>query len=213
MYELRQVAKSIFLKIGTDHADRIWSGEADDLWRHPVRISSIRAACGPSSSAATSRPRAFWSARSRRKRAREAVLTVPETISRFSRQWTTRRRDRRDRQGRAEDGWDRWPRRRRRCPRVEATRVEALYRLLSAATADYRSLYRVWSRNAITTTRSGICWCTADLSEPVIQDALQELSARHPAVRRARRVAPSNGQRSEQSDHRRDAGSRNRERL
>lgn len=28
MYELRQVAKSIFLKIGTDHADRIWSGEA-----------------------------------------------------------------------------------------------------------------------------------------------------------------------------------------
>jgi uncharacterized protein (TIGR04255 family) len=28
MYDLRQVAKSIFLKIGTEHADKVWSGAA-----------------------------------------------------------------------------------------------------------------------------------------------------------------------------------------
>lgn len=63
----------------------------------------------------------------------------------------------------------------------KAARVEALYRLLSAATADYRSLYRVWNRKLDHDHSIRDLLCTADLSEPAIQDALQELA---PAIQR-----------------------------
>jgi hypothetical protein len=63
----------------------------------------------------------------------------------------------------------------------KAARVEALYRLLSGATSDYRSLYRVWNRKLDHAHSIKELLCASDLSEPAIRDALKELS---PVIKR-----------------------------
>lgn len=64
---------------------------------------------------------------------------------------------------------------------ANATRVETLFRLLNAATTDFRALHRCWNRKLQSGLTIKQLLCVDDLSEMAISDALSELS---PAIRR-----------------------------